>query len=116
MNQSFVIVCLVCFIILLLYLLVKSNTATVEVKSAKQSLSTRYGQISEQFMPFMGSYPFDSKQFKFLGNPIDGVQFEDDKIIFVEFKVNTSSLSQKQRNIRDLIKENKVFFKEIKIR
>jgi len=28
-----------------------------EIMSAKQSLSTKYGKISEQFMPFLEKYP-----------------------------------------------------------
>ena len=81
--------------------------------SDKISLSTKYGQISEEFFPLEQSYPYNSKDFKFLGNPIDGIQFNNDKIILVEFKTNTSKLSTKQRHIRDLINNNQVEFELI---
>ena len=81
--------------------------------SDKISLSTKYGQISEEFFPLEQSYPYNSKDFKFLGNPIDGIQFNEDKIILVEFKTNKSKLSTKQRHIRDLINNNQVEFELI---
>mgnify|MGYP001199207675 FL=1 len=81
--------------------------------SDKISLSTKYGQISEEFFPLEQSYPYNSKDFKFLGNPIDGIQFNEDKIILVEFKTNKSKLSTKQRHIRNLINDKQVEFELI---
>lgn len=60
-------------------------------------------QISEQFLPLVHLYPCDYKQFRFLGSYIDGIQFEEDRIILVEFKSNKSKLLVKQRHIRDMI-------------
>ena len=81
--------------------------------SDKMSLSTKYGQISEEFFPLEQSYPYNSKNFKFLGNPIDGIQFNEDKIILIEFKTNSSKLSTKQRHIRNLINNKQVEFELI---
>ena len=81
--------------------------------SDKISLSTKYGQISEEFFPLEQSYPYNSKDFKFLGNPIDGIQFNEDKIILIEFKTNKSKLSTKQRHIRNLINNKQVEFELI---
>ena len=58
----------------------------------------------------MKQYPYDPQGFRFLGSPIDGVQFEEDRIVFVEFKANTSNLSKLQRNLRDLIDSGEVYF------
>ena len=63
----------------------------------------------------MEQYPFDPKHFRFLGSPIDGVQFEEDKIVLVEFKSAGSKLSTRQRRIRDLVNEGHVEFQEIRI-
>ena len=104
------------FVILLLTFLVKKTLGgrSREV-SLRRSESTRYGQITEQFMPFISEYPYDSKQFRFLGSPIDGVQFEDDKIVMIEFKSAGSQLSTRQRRIRNLVREGKVDFQEIRV-
>lgn len=86
-----------------------------ELASSKQSLSTKYGQMTEQFLPFTKVYPYDKNNFRFLGTPIDGVQFNEDDIVFVEFKTNKSQMTTKQKHIRDLIKAKKVKFKEFRI-
>ena len=83
--------------------------------SSRQSLSTRYGKTAEQFMPFMSDYPWDPQRFRFLGSPIDGVQFEDDRVILVEFKTGSSRLSPSQRRIRDHVDEGRVEFREVRM-
>ena len=104
------------FIVVLLTLVLKRTLGGLSREgSLRRSESTRYGQITEQFMPFISDYPYDSKQFRFLGSPIDGVQFEEDKIVMIEFKSAGSKLSTRQRKIRDLIKEGKVDFQEIRV-
>ena len=84
--------------------------------SRKQSLSTKYGKMTEQFMPFLNVYPYDEHNFRFLGTPVDGVQFNDDGVVFIEFKAADSRLTSLQRRIRDLVADNKVTFKEIRIK
>ena len=91
----------------------QAKTAGALVKqqiSQNQSLSTRYGQITEQFFPLVESYPYNRKNFRFLGSPIDGVQFEEDKVILIEFKTNKSQMTPKQKRIRDLIRDKKIEF------
>jgi len=78
------------------------------LRQQKQSLSTVYGRITEQFAPFMESYPFSPQNFRFIGSPVDGIQFEDDKIVFVEFKTNKSRLTSLQQRIKRLIKDKRV--------
>ena len=82
---------------------------------SRQSLSTRYGKMTEQFMPFVSSFPWDPGRFRFIGSPIDGVQFEDDMIILVEFKSGGSRLSARQRRIRELVQSGRVEFKELRL-
>ena len=87
-----------------------------DILSKKQSLSTKYGRMTEQFMPFMENYPYTAENFRFIGNPIDGVQFEKDKIIFVEFKAGEHTLSVGQKNVKELVDKGKVKFVEFRIK
>ena len=80
----------------------------------RQSLSTTYGRITEQWFPLMDAYPYDPQNFRFLGSPLDGVQFEDDRIVFVEFKTNRSRLSDKQKKLKQLIEDGYVYWEEIR--
>ncbi len=77
-------------------------------EARKRSLSSTYGKITEQFAPFMESYPFNWKKFRFIGSPIDGIQFEDDAIYFVEFKSAGSRLSEEQKKIKKMVEDKRV--------
>ena len=88
----------------------RMRSSLAELKSQIRSQSTRYGQITEQFLPLVESYPWDSKHFRFLGSPIDGIQFEEDRIILVEFKSSSSQMSGRQRQIEKLVEQGKVEF------
>ncbi len=83
-----------------------------EERSRSRSLSTVYGQINEQWFPLMDRYPYDSQYCRFLGTPVDGVQFEEDRIIFCEFKTNRSGLSPVQKRIKQLIQDRRVYWEE----
>ena len=81
-------------------------------KTRKRSLSASYGRITEQWFPLMERYPYDSANFRFLGTPVDGVQFEEDKIVFVEFKSRNAELSTAQRRMKQLVQAGKVTWEE----
>ena len=83
--------------------------------SSKQSLATTYGRITEQWAPFMADYPYDPRNFRFLGSPIDGVQFEEDRIVFVEFKANASRLTDRERRMRELVEQGRVEWLELRL-
>lgn len=86
-----------------------------EAQSSKLSLAATYGRITEQWAPFLADYPHDPKDFRFIGSPIDGLQFAEDKIVFVEIKTNTSRLSSKQRRIRELVEAGRVEWLEVNL-
>jgi len=76
----------------------------------KKSSEVRTGKITEQIAPFLEDYPRNPRTARFIGDPIDFVHFDEDKVTFVEVKSGKSQLSKKQRGIRDLIKAGKVEF------
>lgn len=105
----------ICIVLFLLLLSTKRRLATrseslAQLDNRKRSQSVRYGRLTEQFMPFLESYPYNSNDFRFLGTPIDGVQFTEDAIVLVEFKAAGSQLSSRQRAIRKMVEEGAVRF------
>lgn len=76
----------------------------------KKSSEVRTGKITEQIAPFLADYPRNPRTARFIGDPIDFVHFDEDKVTFVEVKSGKSQLSKKQRGIRDMIKDGKVEF------
>ena len=87
-----------------------------ELIFSKQSQSVKYGKMTEQWIPFSTEFPFDPQDFRFLGSPIDGVAFDPEGITFVEFKTASSSLSEKQKRIKELILNKKVDWLEFKLK
>ncbi len=86
-----------------------------ELKFKKSSQSIKYGKMTEQWIPLMDSFPYNPENFRFLGSPIDGVAFTENKVVFLEFKAADSQLSKKQKHIKKLIKSGQVEWKEIRI-
>ena len=66
-------------------------------------------------MPFISNYPWNPQDFRFIGSPIDGIQFENDKIVLIEFKTASSTFSKRQRAIRDQVESGFVEFKEFRL-
>jgi len=86
-----------------------------KVVSQKKSSEVRLGHIAETLAPFLDQFEFDPENCTFLGKPIDYISFDDDAVTLIEIKSGKSQLNAKQRHIRDLVKNNQVNWKEIRI-
>ena len=87
-----------------------------KILSQKKSSEVLTGQIAEKLAPFLSDFKHDPQNAIFLGQPIDYLVFDKNEIVFIEIKSGNARLSKKQRNIRDLIKNKKVTWKEIRIK
>jgi len=81
----------------------------------RKSSEVRLGHIGENLAPFTKCWPWDPNNFRFLGNPVDGIQFNEDEIIFVEIKTGGARLSKGQKQFKKLVEEGKVAFVTFKI-
>ena len=112
--QIFVIIVLFAVVLLLAFELSRMSRKITELQSAKQSQSTRYGQIFEELVPFSKTFPGDPKLFRFIGDPIDGILFGEDAIKFVEIKMADSKLGQRQKKIKELVEKKKIEWVEVR--
>lgn len=87
-----------------------------ELKSKLRGAQVRRGFLTEQWLPLVNPYPWNPENFRFIGEPIDGLQFEDEEVVLVEFKSGSSRLSDKQMRIRDLVEQGRVSFKEVRLK
>lgn len=115
------ILCSIITVILILfrreyYLRKDSQQKYKKLLSQKKSSETRIGHISETIAPFLNQFEFNPEDCSFLGKPIDYIAFEDEGITIIEIKSGKSQLSKKQRRIRDLVKDGKIYWKEIRIK
>ena len=86
-----------------------------ELKSQQQSKSVRLGLISENVIPFHQDFKYNIKDLVPMFKPIDYVVFAEDEIVFLEVKMGSGQLSEKQKNIKKLIEAGKVRFEEHRI-
>lgn len=95
--------------------IIKEQIYSKKILSQKKSSEVRLGRIGENMAPFVTDWPYEQNKFRFLGNPVDGIQFTDNEIIFIEIKTGKSRLSHVQKNIKKLIAEGKVSFATFRV-
>ena len=87
-----------------------------KVLSQKKSSEVITGQIAEKLAPFLSDFEHNPQNAIFLGQPIDYLVFDEEEVVFVEIKSGNAKLTAKQRKIKKLIEDNKVTWKEIRIK
>ncbi len=90
--------------------------------AVRRSQSVTKGKITEHLIPYFPDFPYNPKDARFLGSPVDLVVFdglsEDTvrEIVFVEIKTaKNPTLSRRERAIRDCVSERRVIFKLIQV-
>ena len=84
-----------------------------------KSQSVTMGKMTEHIVPYLPGFEFNPSDARFIGSPIDLVVFdglgndEVKKIVFVEIKTGASTLSTRERLVRDAILARNVEWKEI---
>jgi predicted Holliday junction resolvase-like endonuclease len=83
-------------------------------EAIRQSRSVIEGRVSEQLAPFLPGFSYSPSDARFLGSPIDLIVFEGlsdgrpREIVFVEVKKGGSSLTEREKAVRDLVEGKKV--------
>lgn len=95
--------------------------ADIRADAIMRSQAVIAGKVSENLVPFMPAFPFNPKDVRFVGSPIDLIVFDgvsDEsvrEVVFLEIKTGNSALSTKQRQVRDAIKQKKVAWLEVHV-
>jgi len=98
---------------------VKYEEATRQDAITK-SQSIVMGKMLEHLIPFFPDFKYNPKDARFLGSPVDLIVFDGlsegklRQIVFIEVKTNTSQLSMREVQIRDIIKNGYVKWEEIR--
>lgn len=86
-----------------------------------KSSSVTMGKMTEHMIPYLPGFGFNPSDARFIGSPIDLIVFdglgndEVKKIVFVEIKTGASTLSTRERLVRDAIVERRVEWIEMKV-
>lgn len=98
---------------------VKFEEATRQ-DAINKSQAIMMGKALEHLIPYFPSFHWNPKDARFLGSPTDLIVFDGlsagklQQIVFVEIKTNTSQLSERERQIRDIINNGRVKWEELR--
>jgi predicted Holliday junction resolvase-like endonuclease len=85
-----------------------------------KSQSVTMGKMTEHMVPYLPGFAFNPTDARFIGSPIDLVVFDGlsdgdvKRIVFVEIKTGVSTLSTRERVVRDAILAKNVEWMEVK--
>lgn len=79
----------------------------------RRRLMQERNAFGEQWAPLLSGYPYDARRFRFLGSPVEGIQFEDDRIVFVSLG---AAPQEEAARVRDLVRAGKVEFVDAPLR
>jgi predicted Holliday junction resolvase-like endonuclease len=96
-------------------------TRRMRKHAVDQSRAVTRGQIYEQLVPYLPDFQFNPKDAQFLGRPVDFVVFdgldagEVRRVVFVEVKTGASTLTTRERRVRDAIQAGRVEWRELRV-
>ena len=103
-----------------IYLTLRRKIPDIRQDAVERSHAVTRGKVTEQLIPYLPDFPYDPKDARFIGSPIDFLVFdglsEGDvrSVVFVEVKTGGSGLSTRERRVRDAILERNVEWRELR--
>lgn len=96
-------------------------TSAIRGDAVLRSQAVTAGKIHEQLIPYLPDFPYNPKDVRFLGSPVDLVVFDglaDGElrgIIFVEVKTGRAVLTGRERRVRDAVEARAVEWAELRV-
>jgi predicted Holliday junction resolvase-like endonuclease len=96
-------------------------TRAVRLDAIQRSQAVTAGKVFEQLVPYLPNFPFDPRDVRFLGSPVDFVVFEGlsagevTRVVFVEVKTGSAELSGRERRVRDAVLDRRVAWHELRV-
>jgi predicted Holliday junction resolvase-like endonuclease len=93
----------------------------IRTDAVRRSQSVTRGKVTECLIPYFPDFPYNPKDARFLGTPVDLIVFdglsdadEVQKVVFVEIKTGkAANLSKRERAVRECIKAGRVQYSTI---
>ena len=96
-------------------------TRRVREDAVQRSLAVTAGKVHEQLVPYLPDFPWNPKDARFLGSPVDLVVFDGlaegrvRRIVFVEVKTGGAGLTGRERMVREAVREGEVEWVEMRV-
>ncbi len=98
-----------------------SYTRAIRQDAISRSQATIAGLVHEQLLPVLPGFPFNPKDVRFLGSPVDLIVFDGldagqiQRVVFVEVKTGSASLSRRERQLRDVLLAGRIEWQEMRL-
>lgn len=96
-------------------------TRRVREDAVQRSQAVTAGKVHEQLIPYLPVFPYNPKDVRFLGSPVDLVVFDGlaegrlRRIVFVEVKTGGAGLTGRERMVREAVREGAVEWVELRV-
>lgn len=93
----------------------------IRADAVKRSAAVVTGKVTEHLAPYMPDFPYDARDARFLGTPVDLIVFDGlgrdalREIVFLEIKSRGGELSAREKSVRDAVRERRVSWKEFRV-
>ena len=97
----------------------QDNEKQIREDAITKSQAVTMGKVTEHFIPFLPEFDYNPQDARFIGSPIDFVVFdglsEGDlrQIAFVEVKSGSSTLTRRERWVRNVIQAGRIAWKQV---
>lgn len=88
----------------------------------RKSFQVLLGKTIEQLIPLSTAFPYDPRDARFIGGPVDYIVFDGlssgklQRIVFVEIKVEGSSLNSREKEIMEAVIQRKVEWQTLRVK
>ncbi len=100
----------------------KANyTAALRRDAVQRSQSVTLGKVAEHLVPYLPDFRWNPKDARFIGSPVDFIVFDGlsegalRKIVFVEVKTGASTLSTRERLVREVVLARNVEWQQLSL-
>ena len=94
----------------------------IRADAVKRSSAVVTGKVTEHLAPYMAEFPYDPRDARFLGTPVDLIVFDGmsqdalREIVFLEIKSRDGALSARERRVREAVLERRVSWREFRVK
>jgi predicted Holliday junction resolvase-like endonuclease len=99
----------------------RQSEMEIRQDAIKRSKAVILGKVTEHLVPYLPLFQYNPKDARFIGSPVDMIIFDGlseenlKRIVIVEVKTGSATLTKREKMIRDAIKENRVEWSEIRV-
>jgi predicted Holliday junction resolvase-like endonuclease len=96
-------------------------TAIIREDAVERSQAVTAGKVYEQLIPYLPAFPYNPRDVRFLGSPVDLVVFDGlsegtvRRVVFLEVKTGGAGLTPRERCVREAIEAGDVEWDELRV-